>query len=206
MEQSQHWERVYAAKSPEQMSWHTPHLATSLDWISQVAPNHHASIIDVGGGASALVDDLLASGFDNLTVADISGAAMAHSQSRLGSASANINWIIGDITSVSLSHASFDIWHDRALFHFLVDSKDRAAYHKQIAHALKPEGQLILAVFSLDAPPSCSGLPVIRYDLESIQQEFAPEFRLLKSAVIPHHTPAGGIQPFLYCRMERDPS
>lgn len=203
MDQSQHWERVYTAKSPDQMSWHAPHLATSLEWISQVAPNYHASIIDVGGGASTLVDDLLASGFDNLTVADISRAAIEHSQSRLGSASSNVDWTIGDITTISLPNATFDIWHDRAVFHFLVDDKDRASYRGQLAHALKPLGQLVLATFSNNAPRSCSGLPVLRYDAESIQREFAPEFRLVKSAVIPHQTPAGVIQEFLYCRMER---
>ena len=203
MDKSQHWERIYNTKSHEQMSWHAPHLATSLEWISQAAPSHHASIIDVGGGASTLVDDLLASGFDNLTVADISGTAITQSQSRLGSASANINWIVGDITSVSLPQRAFDIWHDRAVFHFLVHPGDRSAYRKQLAHALKPDGQLILAVFSTNGPQTCSGLPVARYDVQSIQQEFAPHFRLLKSAILPHQTPSGATQEFLYCHIGR---
>lgn len=199
----QHWERVYKSKALEQMSWHEAHLADSLEWISKAAPNHCASIIDVGGGASTLIDDLLARGFGHLTVADISRVAIESSKTRLEAASANIDWIVGDITVVSLPCATFDVWHDRAAFHFLVDPKDRSAYRAQLAHALKPTGQLILATFSTDAPQNCSGLPVLRYDAQSIQQEFAPDFRLVKSEIIPHQTPGGAVQHFLYCQMER---
>jgi 2-polyprenyl-3-methyl-5-hydroxy-6-metoxy-1,4-benzoquinol methylase len=203
MNRNPHWEHVYETKSSEEVSWYEPHLATSLEWILEAAPSHASPIIDVGGGASTLVDDLYANGFHSLTVMDISRTAIARSQARLGTTAEEIRWIVGDVTSIELPNAAFDIWHDRAVFHFLTELEERSFYRKQLAMALKPSGQVILATFSMNAPRSCSGLAVNRYDAHSIQEEFGPEYRLVKSATIPHRTPGGSIQEFLYCRMER---
>jgi len=198
-----HWENVYQTKSPEEMSWYEAHLATSLEWILEAAPNHSSSIIDVGGGASTLTDDLHVRGFRSLTVLDISPTAIARSQERLGTAAEDINWMICDVTHCSLPNTAFDIWHDRAVFHFLTEQEERSSYVKQLATALKPSGQVIIATLSIHGPRSCSGLAVSRYDAQSLQKEFGAEFRLLKSATLTHQTPSGALQEFLYCRMAR---
>jgi 2-polyprenyl-3-methyl-5-hydroxy-6-metoxy-1,4-benzoquinol methylase len=203
MDRDRHWENVYNAKAPEEMSWYEPHLATSLEWIIEAAPSHSSSIIDVGGGSSTLVDDLRLDGFRSLTVLDISPSAIAHSQARLGAAAAEINWVTGGVAHCSLPNAAFDIWHDRAVFHFLTEQEDRDSYVKQVMSAVKASGQVIIATFSINGPRSCSGLPVSRYDASSVQERFGPAFRLVKSATVTHHTPAGAAQEFLYCRMAR---
>jgi 2-polyprenyl-3-methyl-5-hydroxy-6-metoxy-1,4-benzoquinol methylase len=203
MDRRHHWELIYEKKSPEETSWYAPHLATSLEWIMEAAPGHSSSIIDVGGGASTLVDDLFANGFRSLTVLDIAGAAIARSQRRLGTTTDEINWIIGDVTSITLPKAAFDIWHDRAVFHFLTEPEQRSSYVEQVANALKPSGQIIIATFATNAPRSCSGLTTRRYDAESLQREFGSSFRLQRRATITHRTPTGTAQEFLYCRMVR---
>jgi SAM-dependent methyltransferase len=203
MNRDHHWENVYKTKSPEEMSWYEPHLATSLEWTLEAASSNSSSIIDVGGGASTLADDLHERGFRSLTVLDISPTAIARSQERLGDAAGDIDWIVGDVTRCSLPVAAFDIWHDRAVFHFLTEQKEKASYVKQLANALEPSGQAIIATFSINGPRSCSGLAVSRYDAPSLQKEFGTDFQLLKSATITHQTPTGTLREFLYCRMAR---
>jgi 2-polyprenyl-3-methyl-5-hydroxy-6-metoxy-1,4-benzoquinol methylase len=203
MDRNRHWEHIYETKSSEEMSWYEPHLATSLEWILEADPSRSSAIIDVGGGASTLVDDLHANGFRSVTVMDISRRAIARSQKRLGTVAGEVKWIVGDVTSVELPHAAFDIWHDRAVFHFLTKQEERSSYRKQLATALSPSGKVIIATFSMNGPRSCSGLPVSRYDARSLQEEFRPGFRLVKSATIPHRTPTGTVQEFLYGQMER---
>jgi 2-polyprenyl-3-methyl-5-hydroxy-6-metoxy-1,4-benzoquinol methylase len=203
MNRDRHWENVYKTKSPEEMSWYEPHLATSLEWILEAAPSHSSSIIDVGGGASTLADDLHARGFRSLTVLDISPTAIARSQERLGTAAGDINWIIGDVTHCSLPDAAFDIWHDRAVFHFLTEQEEKASYVKQLANSMKPSGQVIIATFSINGPRSCSGLTVSRYDTPSLQKEFGADFKIVKSETITHQTPSGAVQEFLYYRIAR---
>lgn len=203
MDLNGHWENVFNTKSPEEMSWYEPHLATSVEWILEAAPNNSSSIIDVGGGASTLVDDLYAKGFRSLTVLDISSTAIEQSQERLGTVAREIEWMTGNVTRCALPNAAFDIWHDRAVFHFLTEQEERDSYVKQVASALKPSGQIIIATFAINGPPSCSGLPVSRYDRPSIEQQFGRAFRLVKSATVTHQTPAGVNQEFLYCRMSR---
>lgn len=203
MERHEHWERVYATKSPLEVSWYEPHLEDSLAWIRGAAPEKSAAILDVGGGASTLVDDLWAEGYRALSVLDISQRALAHAQERLGERASKIRWIAGDITRVELPEAAFDVWHDRAVLHFLTAAEDRALYRRQLARALKPGGRVILAAFSKQGPEKCSGLTVCRYDARLMEQEFGPDFRLMKSAAVQHATPGGGRQEFLYCRLER---
>jgi len=203
MDRDRHWQKVYSAKSPEEMSWYEPHLTTSLEWIIEAASSHSSSIIDVGGGASTLVDDLHADGFRSLTVLDISSTAIARSQERLGTAARDIHWVTGDVTRCSLPNAAFDIWHDRAVFHFLTEQGDRDAYVNCVTRGLKPSGQVIIATFSINGPRSCSGLSVSRYDTESILARFGAAFQLMKSETVQHQTPGGVGQEFLYCRMAR---
>ena len=197
---SQHyWEHIYQTKSPRETSWYQPHLQTSLDWISVAAPDRSASILDVGGGESTLADDLLVLGYRNITVLDLSEAAIAKSRHRLGDSATQINWLVADITSAALPPRSYDLWHDRAVFHFLTDPAQRRSYAQKLASSLKPAGHAIVATFGPEGPQKCSGLPTSRYDAESLFNELGPDFRIAKSAISDHLTPFGTTQQFLYC-------
>jgi len=199
MNSQDHWERIYAEKAPDAVSWYRPHLEKSLSLIEQFAPTTSAAIIDVGGGESTLVDDLLARGYGNITVLDISQAAINASRRRLGSASERISWLVADITGVDLDVSAYDVWHDRAVFHFLTAKSDRVAYVRQVARAVRRGGHVIVSTFGTDGPVKCSGLDVIRYDADSLHREFGVQFQLLASSKELHQTPSGTLQQFLYC-------
>lgn len=199
MDSQEHWQRVFQTRSPQQTSWHQPHLHTSLDWITSAAPNRSASIIDIGSGESTLPDDLLALGYRNITVLDIAAAALSKSQTRLGPASTQIQWLVGDITQIALPDRGYDLWHDRAFFHFLIDPAHRRAYARQLTVTLKPGGHAIIAAFGPNGPEKCSGLPTARYDAHTLEHELGAEFRLTKSSLVDHCTPSGAKQQFLYC-------
>ncbi|MBP7702017.1 MAG: class I SAM-dependent methyltransferase [Phenylobacterium sp.] len=194
-----HWENVYQTKAADQVSWYRPHLEVSLGLIERAAPDRSSAIIDVGGGEATLVDDLVARGYSDVTVLDISRAAIEVTQARLGASAASVHWIAGDIAAVELDAARYDVWHDRAVFHFLTNADDRAAYVRQVARAVKPGGHVIVATFGPDGPKTCSGLNVVRYDAESLHGEFGPRFRLLDSVSEVHETPWGAPQQFTYC-------
>jgi ubiquinone/menaquinone biosynthesis C-methylase UbiE len=181
------------------MSWFQPHLQTSLDWISHAVSDRSASIIDVGGGESTLADDLLARGYRALTVLDFAEAAIQKSQERLGPAAERINWLVGDVTRVSLPSRSYDVWHDRAVFHFFTESKQRFTYVSRLASSLKIGGHLVISSFGPEGPERCSGLPIQRYDAEMLQKELGCDFRMVKSSLVEHQTPFGAAQQFLYC-------
>ncbi len=155
--------------------------------------------LDVGGGASSLVDDLLAEGMTEVGVLDISGAALDVARRRLAAQAARVRWMEGDITTIPLSKASIDIWHDRAVFHFLTDAADRAAYVAQVRHAVRPGGHVIVAAFGPDGPLECSGLPVVRYAPDALHAEFGGAFELREHMREDHHTPSGLVQHFVYC-------
>jgi len=199
MNSQDHWERIYAEKAPDAVSWYRPHLEKSLSLIEQFAPTTSAAIIDVGGGESTLVDDLLARGYGNITVLDISQAAINASRRRLGSASERISWLVADITGVDLDVSAYDVWHDRAVFHFLTAKSDRVAYVRQVARAVRRGGHVIVSTFGTDGPEKCSGLDVIRFDADSLHREFGVQFQLLASSKELHQTPSGTLQQFLYC-------
>jgi len=199
MDSQTHWERIYKEKAADAVSWYRPHLETSLDLIKKLAPQRTAAIIDVGGGESALVDDLLAYGYHDITVLDISQTAIEANRKRLADLSNRVKWLVGDITRIDLQHAAYDVWHDRAVFHFLTAPTDRAAYVRQVAQAVKRDGHVIVSSFGLEGPTKCSGLNVVRYDSESLHNEFGVHFRLLGSAKELHQTPFGTAQQFLYC-------
>ena len=199
MDTKSHWEKVYRTKRPNEVSWYRPHLEISLQLIEDAAPNHNAQIIDVGAGESTLVDDLMARGYRNVYVLDVSSMALEVAKGRLGASANQVAWLCGDVTTFGFSRYQFDVWHDRAVFHFLTDSKDRVAYVRQVAHAVKPGGHVIVATFGPEGPTQCSGLDVVRYGPESLHDEFGTSFRLVKHLTEFHRTPAGSIQQFTYC-------
>jgi ubiquinone/menaquinone biosynthesis C-methylase UbiE len=194
-----HWDSTYEQHGSAHVSWFRPHLDLSLDLIRHAAPSPQAAIIDVGGGASTLVDDLLAAQYRDVTVLDISAAALAVAQNRLGSAASSVSWIDGDITRIELAAARYDVWHDRAVFHFLTSPADRERYVATVKRALKPGGHVIMATFASDGPEKCSGLPVARFDAGSLHAQFGGQFELLDSRRETHLTPTGKEQHFVYC-------
>jgi len=194
-----HWERIYDTKAPKAVSWYRPHLEISLKLIECSAPDLSASIIDVGGGESTLVDDLLAHGYKNVTVLDVSQTAIDVSKKRLGEASKHVKWLVADITKAELPPRAYDVWHDRAVFHFLTAIDERTAYVRQVARAVKPGGHVIVSTFGPEGPTKCSGLDVVRYDTESLHKEFGAHFNLLDHSEELHRTPSGTFQQFLYC-------
>lgn len=198
-----HWEAVYASKKSDEVSWFAPHLATSIGLIEHAGLGVDAAIIDVGAGASTLADDLLERGFSRLTLLDLSAAALAVTRERLGPNGESVEWIAGDATRVALPTAAYDLWHDRAVFHFLVDPVDRARYATQVRRALKPGGHLVMSTFGLKGPPRCSGLEVARYSPESLGAELGLNFTLEESLAEEHRTPWGAIQEFVACRWRR---
>lgn len=194
-----HWEQIYSSRPAESVSWYQPHAARSLDLIRRVSPGEDVRVIDVGGGASTLVDDLLAAGMHNLTVLDISETALQIAQRRLGERAKRVCWLAADITKARLDPAAYDVWHDRAVFHFLTDPAERAAYVAQVRRAVRRGGHVIVAVFGPEAPERCSGLPVVRYEPGQLHAQFGGEFELLEHVAEEHHTPAGAVQHFVYC-------
>lgn len=199
MDTQTHWEKIYTEKAPDAVSWYRPHLETSLALIEKAAPDRSASVIDVGGGESTLVDDLLARGYENITVLDISQTAIEANRKRLPKASERVHWLVADITEVELETFAYNVWHDRAVFHFLTTANDRVAYVRQVARAVKPGGHVIVSTFGPEGPTKCSGLDVVRYDTESLHRQFGLHFRLLGSSMELHQTPFGTVQQFLYC-------
>jgi 2-polyprenyl-3-methyl-5-hydroxy-6-metoxy-1,4-benzoquinol methylase len=199
MDTQEHWDLIYGTKATTEMSWSRPHLDTSLALVERIAGDRSASIIDVGGGESTLVDDLIGRGYRNITVMDISRTAIEHTKKRLGSASQQVAWLVADITQTRLPSHSYDVWHDRAVFHFLKDLAQRLAYVRQVASAVKHGGHVIVGTFGPQGPEKCSGLDVMRYDADSLHAEFGSRFRLVESSKELHQTPFGTTQQFLYC-------
>lgn len=199
MQNKDHWENVYSTKAPDGVSWFQPHADMSMRLIHASGLGHNAAIIDVGGGASTLVDDLLDDGYLHVTVLDLSGAALAESRRRLGPRADTVRWMEADITGAAFEPHSLDLWHDRAVFHFLTTEEDRAAYVRQVLRALKPGGHVIMATFGSDGPAQCSGLPVMRYAPDELHAEFGGAFTMLGHEEQLHHTPFGTDQQFIYC-------
>ena len=199
MTDKNHWETVYSTKAADAVSWFQPHAHQSLGLIQGTGVPHTAAIVDVGGGASTLVDDLLAAGYQTLTVLDLSAAALSVARQRLCEQAAAVQWLQADITQVALPIHGFDVWHDRAVFHFLTDPGDRAAYVAQVLHAVKPGGHVIVATFAQDGPTQCSGLPVMRYSAPELHAQFGEPFELVRHEKDAHHTPFGTVQQFVYC-------
>jgi ubiquinone/menaquinone biosynthesis C-methylase UbiE len=206
MDAEAHWQKIYQTKAHDAVSWYRPHLDRSLALIESASPDRAASIIDVGGGESTLADDLLAKGYRSLTILDVSQTALDFTKARLGEAGDQIRWICGDVTQVDLPAQSFDLWHDRAVFHFLTEPVQTIAYVRLVARAVKPGGHVIVSTFGPEGPSQCSGLDVTRYDAETLHGEFGERFRLIESFKELHETPFGTKQQFLYCYCRLDGS
>lgn len=194
-----HWENIYATKAPDEVSWHRPHLEKSLELIEKIAPARSTAIVDVGGGESTLVDDLLARGYRNVSVLDVSAVAIDFTKKRLGPIADSVQWIVADITTADLPANAYSVWHDRAVFHFLTTSYQRAAYVRRVGKAVRSGGHVLVSTFGPEGPTKCSGLEVVRYDEESLHAEFGVRFQLLESLKELHETPFGTTQQFLYC-------
>jgi len=197
MHARQHWEHVYATKPVDQVSWFQPHAEGSLRLIQDTGVAKSAPIVDIGGGASVLVDDLLAHGYSNVSVLDISGNALARSRDRLAERAAEVQWIESDVLEAALPEHSCEIWHDRAAFHFLTSAEDRNTYRRAALRAIRPGGYLIIATFAADGPERCSGLPVVRYDAPALHAALGEEFELVHHENESHRTPAGNEQRFM---------
>jgi SAM-dependent methyltransferase len=204
MDKKAHWEKVYGTKAPDSVSWYTPHLETSLNLIHQAARDKTAAIIDIGGGEATLVDDLLSEGYTNISVLDISQKAIDVARERIVKQADEVHWYCADITKTTLPQNYFDIWHDRAVFHFLTAESDREKYIEQVIRSVKHGGYVIMSTFGLEGPEKCSGLDVVRYDAEHLHEQFGKTFKLINSTTEMHNTPMGTTQQFLYCfcRME----
>jgi SAM-dependent methyltransferase len=204
MDPKSYWEHIYRSKLPTQVSWYQPHALRSLDLIRRVNPAPNGAILDVGGGASTLVDDLLDAGYQDITDLDLSPTALAEARARLGTRASTVRWIEADILDASLPKGAYSVWHDRAVFHFLTAPADRAQYVAQVRAALRPGGFVLVATFADDGPTRCSGLEVARYSAEALHAELGAPFRLMASEREEHVTPGGVRQSFLYCLCRMD--
>jgi SAM-dependent methyltransferase len=193
----EHWQNVYAAKTPEEVSWHQQTPRLSLELIARASGGSEASVIDIGGGASTLVDHLLKAGYRDITVLDIADAALDHARARLGADAARVNWIVADITARKPSRR-FDIWHDRAALHFLTAPAAQHAYAEALRTALKPGGAAIIGGFAPGGRTKCSGLDVVQHDAESLSALLGEEFALIDAVDDLHMTPSGAEQPFRF--------
>ncbi|MEN9580151.1 MAG: hypothetical protein RJA70_3160 [Pseudomonadota bacterium] len=202
MTTKQHWQGVYETKASAEVSWHAAHLEESLQLIAEVT-SAKDRIIDVGAGASTLVDDLIAAGYRDVTLLDVAEAALDVSRRRLGANAATVTWLAADVTEIELEASRYELWHDRAVFHFLTDASDRRAYVDRVRQSVTPGGYVVIGTFSSSGPAQCSGLDVVRYDAESLGREFGRGFELTSSLHAVHLTPAGRAQNFIYCRFTK---
>ena len=204
MDNKEYWEKVYDTKASDAVSWYAPHLETSLNLIHQATSNKDSAIIDIGGGEATLVDDLIARGYRDISVLDISQKAIDVARSRIGKPADKVRWYCTDITKATLPQNYFDVWHDRAVFHFLTQEDDRKMYVDQVMRSVKHGGYVIMSTFGPEGPEKCSGLDVVRYDPEQLHGQFGKSFKMINSSTELHKTPMGTTQQFLYCfcRME----
>lgn len=199
-----HWENIYNEKSSDELSWTQSSPSPSIDWIKSALPDRNSHVIDVGGGNSLLVDALISEGYLFPAALDLSQAALDKARKRLGALDPKVEWIESDVTEYRISR-TFSLWHDRAVFHFLTKSEDRARYKEVLKRTIKPNGKVILATFSPTGPEKCSGLDVLRYDELGLSSEFQDGFVLERSERITHYTPWGNPQDFLYCLLKKNP-
>jgi SAM-dependent methyltransferase len=203
MDRRKHWEKVYSSTPVDKVGWYEPHLETSLAWTEDLGLAKDVPIIDIGAGASTLVDDLLSKGYESITVLDLSASALASAKERLGERSGSVTWLEGDITSIDLPAHHYGLWHDRAVFHFLTRPEQQEQYRDNLLKALQPAGHLVIGTFAPEAPPKCSGLPVQRYSAQELASTLGSEFELKRHQKMMHLTPGGTEQMYLYCHFQR---
>ena len=199
-----HWEQVYGSKSPNAVSWYAPHLDESLSYIRRTGVDLAAAIVDVGGGEATLVDDLLEAGYRDIAILDISERALEVCRERLAERSARVKWLVGDVLEQDFAPRSVDVWHDRAVFHFLTEHAQRQRYVARVLKALKPGGYAIVGAFGPQGPTQSSGLPVVRYSSDELHDEFGSCFLLLDHSTTLHTAPWGSTQQFVYCYCRRE--
>lgn len=202
MDKKTHWEEVYRTTAAEEVGWYQTHPAMSLSLIESTRVAKFGRLIDVGGGDSTLVDHLLEHGFEHITVLDLSSAALERAKARLGERANRVTWIEGDVTDFR-SSTTYDVWHDRALFHFLTEEEDRTRYLESMNRVLRPQGHVIIATFAYEGPPTCSGLPVVRYSPQFLAIAIGKNYDFVESVEQLHRTPGGHKQPFIYCRFRK---
>ena len=203
MDRKAHWEGVYAARRPAEPSWYQAEPTRSLELLRAAGAGRETTIIDVGGGDSTLVDAVVREGLGRMTVLDLAGAALARARARLGARARDVAWIEADVTRADLSPDAFDVWHDRAVFHFLTAAEDRVRYVAVAASALRPGGTLLMATFASDGPARCSGLEVARYSPDGLARELGDAFALVRGFGDVHRTPAGVEQRFTVAVFQR---
>ncbi|WP_421797890.1 class I SAM-dependent methyltransferase [Haliscomenobacter sp.] len=197
-----HWDQVYSSKALEQSSWYQPRPSISLDFIQQFSIAKDAAIIDVGGGDSLLIDHLLDLGYQNISVLDISSKALERAQNRLGERGKAVKWICADAAQFEPAE-QYDLWHDRAAFHFLTTTADIQRYAQTAAQAVKPGGFLVIGTFSEQGPKKCSGLEITQYSEESLVHVFGSQFQKIRCHQVDHLTPTQAIQQFIFCAFQR---
>jgi len=202
MNRRAHWDRIFTTKASDDVSWFQPEPTVSLRLLDAAGMTSASCVIDIGGGDSYLVDRLVQRGLDCIYVLDVSAAALARAKARLGQLQDRVTWIEADVTG-DWDIPPVDLWHDRAMFHFLTDASDRRRYVEHVRRAVKSGGAIVMGTFALDGPETCSGLPVMRYSPESLSVELGPEFQLSESLHELHRTPSGIMQSFCYARFTR---
>jgi len=205
MNRKAHWEEIYQKKSPSEVSWYQEQPKLSLEWIESLQLKKDAKILDVGGGASHLARSLLKAGYTKICVLDISAMALQHAKDELGHQASQIEWIVADLLDFKANRRC-DLWHDRALFHFLTEPGDRQRYINSLHETLSPSGFAIIATFAIGGPEQCSGLPIVQYDARMLSRELGPQFKRLREKIEQHQTPWGTEQKFIYCLFQRESS
>jgi ubiquinone/menaquinone biosynthesis C-methylase UbiE len=203
--EQRHWQSIYRERSPHEVSWYEPYPERSLTLIRAAGLDKDAAIVDVGGGASALAGELLEAGFTDITVADLSQSALDQAKRQLGKRATEIDWVVADARKHDFGR-EFDLWHDRAMFHFMVEAPDRNGYLNVLRRSLRPGGHLVVATFGPEGPTRCSGLPVNRYGIEELSTRLGPEFEPISADLQLHHTPSGSEQQFLWTHFRRSGS
>jgi SAM-dependent methyltransferase len=199
-----HWETIYGTKDHKAVSWYADHVETTPDWIRALNLPADAALIDIGGGASTWVDDMLAQGFRNLTVLDLSQAALDIAKARLGARGDSVTWVAASVLEHPFTTQSLDLWHDRAVFHFLTDEKDRESYRTKVENALKPGGHLLFSIFADDGPEKCSGLTVRRHSEQDLFDYFGSFMEPVRNGRDIHRTPGGSDQRFVTVLMRKN--
>lgn len=198
-----HWQKVYKAKAHDEVSWFQPEPTVSLAMISALGLPRDAAIIDVGAGASALVDRLVDQGFDDITLVDLADAALGHTKARLGPKADNVHFHVGDVTVLDLGRR-YDLWHDRAVLHFLTDAPQQQAYRDTLHRHLVPGGHAVIATFAVGGPEKCSGLPIRQYDAKRMMVLLGDDFTLIDERMETHRTPWGACQGFAYFLVRKE--
>jgi ubiquinone/menaquinone biosynthesis C-methylase UbiE len=198
----EHWDKVYSERREDEVSWFQALPGTSLELIGRTRVPPNAKIVEVGGGASRLVDALLDAGYQDIVVVDLAAAALAKAKARLANSASRVKWVTSDVTRWK-PEARFDVWHDRAVFHFMVGAEDRKAYREAMLRGVKPGGHVIIGTFASDGPERCSGLPVQRYEPDTLAAELGPDLELVESVREEHVTPGGNVQRFQFSRFVR---